>query len=474
MSRVKSGEGNAGLGPMAGNAAEEASDLRALPSVSSLLARPGIRDLLPEFQRETLTMAVRAAIAAVRTGSRQPPESGEWANAVTCELDSLLHPSLQPVLNATGIVLHTNLGRALLADTAIAAMHSVASGYSTLEYDLVSGERGSRDVHCLPLLRELTGAEDGLVINNCAAALVLALNTAAAGRDVVISRGELIEIGGSFRIPEIMARSSARLLEIGTTNRTHLLDYRAAITQQTAAIVKIHRSNFAQAGYTADVSLQELGPLAAERGLPLIFDQGSGLLISLEKHGLSGELTARDALDAGADLVVMSGDKLLGGPQAGIMVGRGDLVARMRANPLARAFRADKTTLAALEATLRLYRDPLNAVQEIPTLAMLCAPVERLESRARSLATILTERGTSTDVVPSRGAVGAGAFPTHDLPSAAVALRGDASGLAERLRRGSPPVVVRIHDGRVLLDLRSVPERDDIALAEAVVRALAA
>jgi L-seryl-tRNA(Ser) seleniumtransferase len=271
-----------------------------------------------------------------------------------------------------------------------------------------------------------------------------------------------------------MASSTARLVEIGTTNRTHLLDYRASLTATTAAIVKVHRSNFSQSGYTADVALGELAPMAAERGIPLIFDLGSGLLIPLERFGLSGEPTARSAVAAGADVVLMSGDKLLGGPQAGIVVGRGEFVARMRANPMARACRADKITLAALEATLRLYRDPDNAVREIPTLAMLCAPVESIEARAQSLVRVLAERGHSADVIPSRAAVGAGAFPSHELPSAAVALRGHAGELAARLRAGSPPVVARIHDGRVLLDLRSVPEKDDTVLAEAVARALAA
>jgi L-seryl-tRNA(Ser) seleniumtransferase len=474
VSRARSTEENGGGRPRTNGRAGASLDLRALPSVSSLLARPGIKELVPEAQRETLTAAVRAAIAAVRTGSSPRPAADDWTDAVAAELDDLLRPSLRPVLNATGIVLHTNLGRAPLADAAIAAMQSVARGYSTLEYDVTSGERGSRDVHCLPLLRELTGAEDALVINNCAAAIVLALNTVAAGRDVVISRGELIEIGGSFRIPDIMARSSARLVEVGTTNRTHLLDYRAAITGNTAGIVKVHRSNFTQLGYTSDVSLQELASLASERGLPLVFDLGSGLLLSLERYGLAGEPTARDALAAGADIVVMSGDKLLGGPQAGIMVGRRKLIAVMRANPLARALRADKVTLAALEATLRLYRDPGNAVLQIPTLAMLCAPADHIEARARAVARILTEQRHECEVVASSGAVGAGAFPAHELPSAAVALAGDASSLAYRLRLGSPPVVVRIHDGRVLLDFRSLPQRDDAALTEAVIRALAA
>lgn len=463
----------------AGSAATRDADVsrparRALPSVSSLLARPEISGMLPPWQRETLTTAVRAAIAAVREGARSPGASDDWPVAVAAELAALRRPSLRPVLNATGIVLHTNLGRAPLPAVAITAMQAVASGFSTLEYDVDTGDRGSRDAHCLPLLRELTGGEDALVVNNCAAAIVLALHTLAANRDVIISRGELIEIGGSFRIPDIMASSTARLVEIGTTNRTHLLDYRASLTASTAAIAKVHRSNFAQSGYTAEVALEELAPLAAERGIPLIFDLGSGLLISLERFGLSGEPTAKNAVAAGADLVLMSGDKLLGGPQAGIVVGRSDLVARLRANPMARAFRADKVTLAALEATLRLYRDPDNAVREIPTLAMLCAPANRIEARAQALAHLLAERGHPAEVTATQAAVGAGAFPAHEIPSAAVALAGNAAELAARLRAGATPVAARIHDGRVLLDLRSVPEKDDTALAEAVASALAA
>jgi L-seryl-tRNA(Ser) seleniumtransferase len=446
---------------------------RALPSVSKLLETPEIAELSAAVPRPIITAAVRAAVARVRDSELAIPLNGRaWRDLVVAALESLVQPSLRPVLNATGIVLHTNLGRAPLADEALDAIRAVASGYSTLEYDIDEGRRGSRDTHCVALLRELTGAEDALVVNNCAAALVLALNTVAAGRDVLLSRGELIEIGGSFRVPEIMARSGARLVEVGTTNRTHLLDYRAAITENTAALVKVHRSNFSVSGFTADVPLDTLAPLAAEHELPLLFDLGSGLLIPLAKYGFPEEPTARAAVEAGASVVLMSGDKLLGGPQAGIVVGSTALVTRMRKNPLARALRVDKLTLAALEATLALYRDPESAVRGVPALAMLCAPAEHIRARAEALAAAFRARGLTAEAVDSEGAVGAGAFPDHPLPSSAVAVTGDAAALARTLRAGQQPVIGRVQDDRLLLDLRSVPERDDSVLEVAVAAAL--
>jgi L-seryl-tRNA(Ser) seleniumtransferase len=439
-----------------------------------LLEHDRVMALRHNAPTEVVTTAVRAAIASVRDGDRDPPADEQgWSDLVESLLRTILQPSLRRVINATGTVLHTNLGRAPLAESALAAIHRVASGFSTLEYDLDAGGRGSRYSHCVPLLRELTGAEDALVVNNCAAALVLALNTIAAERDVLVSRGELIEIGGSFRIPEIMARSSARLVEVGTTNRTHVLDYRAAITPNTAAIVKVHRSNFAMNGFTAEATLGELAKLGAERGIPVVFDQGSGLLLSLERFGFPYEPTARALVAEGASLVLMSGDKLLGGPQAGIILGNAELIAKLRTNPLARALRVDKLTLAALEATLTLYREPDIAFREIPTLAMLSASVGRIEERAAALATRLSARGISARAVASDAAVGGGAFPVYAIPSAAVALRGQAVQLEERLRSSDPPVIGRINSDELRLDLRSVPERDDDTIAEAVQRALA-
>jgi L-seryl-tRNA(Ser) seleniumtransferase len=447
---------------------------RALPSVSSLLSGEAARDLLARAPHQTVADAVRDAVERARHAPESAPrDQQEWAAAIREALDAREQRSLRPVLNATGVILHTNLGRAPLPRVALEAMLAVAHGYANLEYDLHRGERGSRYVHCVALLRELSGADDALVVNNGAAALVLALNTFAEGRDAVVSRGELVEIGGSFRIPDIMAKSGARLREVGATNRTHLADYRAALSPATGAIVKVHRSNFAMEGFVAEVAPATLAALAAEHSLPLLHDLGSGLFLSLERFGLRGEPVAADAVRAGAHVVTMSGDKLLGGPQAGIVLGARDAIARMRSNPLARALRVDKLTFAALEATLALYREPDVAVREIPTLAMLAAPVDALHARATALCALLTRAGLTGQVVASEGSVGGGAYPAARLPSAAVALTGSANEFETRLRAASLPVIGRIADGRLLLDLRSVPAADDERLATAVTSALA-
>lgn len=447
---------------------------RRLPSVSALLSAAAVQPLLARAPRHLVTSAVRDAIErARRDPAHAPRDEQEWSAAIGAALAERERRSLRPVFNATGVVLHTNLGRAPLPRAALEAMAQVAAGYANLEYDLEQGIRGSRSVHCVSLLRELTGAEDALVVNNGAAALVLALNTFAEGRAAIVSRGELIEIGGSFRIPDIMAKSGARLVEVGTTNRTHLDDYQRALSADTGAVVKVHRSNFAIEGFVADVGVRELVAPCAAHGVPIIHDLGSGLFISLESCGLRGEPVAAEAVRAGATVVTMSGDKLLGGPQAGIILGSADAVARMRRNPLTRALRVDKLTLAALEATLALYRDPPRAMREIPTLAMLAAPAERIRERAAELCAALTRSGHRATVVASAGSVGGGAFPTTRIPSAAVALDGDAERLDARLRAAPVPVVGRIADDRLLLDLRSVPEGDDESLAAAVLAALA-
>jgi L-seryl-tRNA(Ser) seleniumtransferase len=443
---------------------------RALPSVGALLESEGVRALLRQAPRAVVADAVRDALHNARRAPDEAPGSGEgWAGLVAAHLGRRLRPSLRPVLNATGVVLHTNLGRAVLAGPALDAVREAAGSYSTLEYDLESGERGSRAVHCAGLLAELTGAEDALVVNNGAAALLLALATFADRRDAIVSRGELIEIGGSFRVPEIMAASGARLREVGTTNRTHPDDYRRALSSETGAIVKVHRSNFAQHGFVADVEPRMLATLAGEAGLPLIHDLGSGLLVALEAIGLRGEPVAGDAVRGGASVVTMSGDKLLGGPQAGIVLGTREAVALMRSHPLARALRVDKMTLAALQATLALYREPERALREIPALAMLGAPVESLRARADDLARRLASLGIEAAVVDSEAQVGGGAFPDAAIPSVAVALAGDAATLAAALRGGDPPVVGRIHDGRLLLDLRTIAPPDDGRLESAIV-----
>ena len=447
---------------------------RALPSVNALLELPAMRALLERAPRANVVEAVRAALETARNGDGAPRDEGAWIAAVERELTRLVRPSLRPVLNATGVVLHTNLGRAPLPEVAIEAIAAVARSYSNLEYDIESGSRGSRYVHCAALLRELTGAEDAVVVNNCAAALVLALNTFANGRGAIISRGEMVEIGGSFRIPEIMERSGAHLVEIGTTNRTHVDDYRRAFGKgdTVGAVLKVHRSNFAIEGFVAEASVAELKPVAASAGVPIIHDLGSGLLISLETVGLTGEPTAREALRAGATLVTMSGDKLLGGPQAGIIVGEREAIAALRRNPLARSYRVDKLTLAALEATLALYRDPARAMREIPVLAMLSTSVDQLRRRARTLIDMLGAFAGAAQVVDSEASVGGGAFPTAKIPSVAIEVSRDATSLESALRLGERTVIARVADGKVLLDLRTVLPHDDDALATALVAAL--
>lgn len=440
---------------------------RNLPSVSALLERDAVRALLENAPRSVVVDAVRTAIDDARAGASVPRDDQAWADAITATLHRAQRPSLRPVINGTGVVLHTNLGRAPLASAAIDAIRLAASGYTNLEYDIERGARGSRYDHCVALLRELTGAEDALVVNNNAAALVLALNTFAKERAAVISRGELVEIGGSFRIPDIMERSMARLVEVGTTNRTHAEDYAAALSGDVGAFMKVHRSNFAIEGFVAEVGTRELVKLAGS--VPVIHDLGSGLLISLDGIGLKGEPTAAQVVADGAAVVTMSGDKLLGGPQAGIIVGTADAVKRMRKNPLTRALRVDKLTIAALEATLALYRDPTTALRHVPVLAMLARPVSELRSRADALRGRV---GSDAQVVDTEAGVGGGAFPTAKIPSIALAFARDAQALESRLRLGDPAVVGRMADGQLLIDLRSVQPSEDDQLAAALRSAL--
>lgn len=445
---------------------------RDLPSVNALLESAGVRSLLEQHPRRVVLDAVRSAVDAARNqGSAQKTEQ-QWVASIASVVRSLSQPSLRRVINATGVVLHTNLGRAPLAESAVQAMAHIAAGFSNLEYDIETGERGSRYSHCVGLLRQLTGAEDALVVNNCAAAMVLTLNALAQKKEVLVSRGELVEIGGSFRIPDIMARSGAKLVEVGTTNRTHDDDYRRAITPRTAAIVKVHRSNFAMEGFTSDVSVDRLAFIAAEHGLPVIHDLGSGLMLSLNEYGLTGEPTASMALESGASLVLMSGDKLLGGPQAGIILGAANLIAKLRRNPFARAMRVDKLTLSALEATLRLYLEPARALKEIPVLAMLTAPVKEIESRAASVAARLRASGIEAKVVESSASVGGGAFPTAAIPSRSIVLSRNPQDAEKKLRLGEPAVIGRISEGNLLLDLRSVLPSEDDLLADAIMKSI--
>ena len=435
---------------------------------------PGIQDLTERAPRALVTEAIRAVVDRVRLDQLAAPANTDgWLEVIREELTRREQYSLRPVFNLTGVILHTNLGRAPLARQALEAITRTAAGASNLEYDLDEGTRGSRYVHCASLLRELTGAEDALVVNNGAAALVLALNSLAEGHESIVSRGELIEIGGSFRVPEIMAKSGSILREVGTTNRTHVEDYRHAIGSQTGAIVKVHRSNFEVRGFVAEASVRDLAPIARDANVPLVMDLGSGLLLSLEPYGLRGEPTVPEAVADGSTLVIMSGDKLLGGPQAGILVGSRQAVDACRRNPLTRAMRVDKLTLAALEATLALYRDPARAFVDVPVLAMVTAPAESIRERADRLAAVLRHHGLACDVVASEAAVGGGAFPTARLASSAVALRGKSADLELKLRKAPQPIIGRIVDERIQLDLRSLlPDRDD-DLANAALQALA-
>ncbi len=446
---------------------------RTLPAVGALLAMPDVQTLAERAPRSLVTDAVRAAVERARQDpAAAPADDDGWFIMIRDELSQREQSSLRPVFNATGVVLHTNLGRAPLARVAVDAIARTAAGASNLEYDLSTGERGSRYAHCAALLCELTGAEDALVVNNGAAALVLALNTLADGMESIVSRGELIEIGGSFRVPEIMAKSGSILREVGTTNRTYPDDYRRAIGDRTGAIVKVHRSNFEVRGFVAEASLRDLASIAREARLPVVMDLGSGLLLSLEAHGLRGEPTIGDAVRDGATLVVMSGDKLLGGPQAGILVGTREAVAACRVNPLTRALRVDKLTLAALEATLSLYRDPERAVREIPVLAMVSASPESIHRRATAVAAQLRGAGVACDVVASEAAVGGGAFPTARLASTAIAITGKAVELEQKLRSSREAVIGRIVDDRLLLDVRSILADQDQPFTAAVVGAL--
>ncbi len=431
---------------------------RALPSVDRLLGDPDVQAVGQGTPRNLLVAAIRDALAEVRSGVMAPPDN--WASEIKERVERRATPSLHRLLNATGVVLHTNLGRAPLAAAAIRAVTEVASGYSTLEYDLATGSRGSRSDHCASLLAALAGTEDALVVNNAAGALVLALNELAPGREVIISRGELIEIGGSFRIPDIMERSGAILREVGTTNRTRLGDYEKAISDRTGAILSVHRSNFEQRGFVESCPLPDLAILARARHLPLVADLGSGLLVDLTAFGLTGEPRVQDGVAAGADLVVFSGDKLLGGPQAGCLAGVRALVARCRKNPLARALRADKLTLSALEATLALYHSPEAAIRQVPVLAMLTLSPDELQTRAAKLVAYVPDTYHPT-LLSGESAVGGGAFPNAMLPTVLVALDPGAlgaDGMALRLRLSRPPLVARVSEGRVLLDPRTLPE----------------
>jgi L-seryl-tRNA(Ser) seleniumtransferase len=460
-----------------------ARQLRGLPSVDEVMRSPAAAALLAHHPRWAVVAATRAEIARRRELARaghQDQDGGEAADAAITEaalaarVEALARPSLRRVINATGVVLHTNLGRAPLAARAVARVSEVARGYSTLEYDPQERERGSRHDHVAGLLTELTGAEAAAVVNNNAGAVLVALAALASGREAIVSRGELIEIGGGFRVPDVMRASGVRLVEVGTTNITRLADYVAAAGADTALFLKVHRSNFTLAGFTEETPVGALREAGAARGIPVMVDLGSGALVDTRALGLPPEPVVGDVLRAGADLCTFSGDKLLGGPQAGLLVGRRELVARVLAHPLMRALRPDKLTLAALEATLEIYRDGA-AVDEIPTLRMLAATPETLTARRDRLLALLAAAAPALRAAAcrARSAVGGGALPAAEPETWAVAVepdpgRGGVEALARALASGEPPVVARIAEGRVLLDLRTVADDEVDELARAL------
>ena len=460
--------------------------LRELPAVDRLLREPALQELEGALPRQALLEAARQTVESYRSLLLSPrlPEDlakldlspGKLAAEAARRARRQAEFSLRPVINATGVILHTNLGRAPLSGAAVEALTRAAGGYCNLEMDLESGERGSRQAHLESLLCRLTGAEAALVGNNNAAAVFLSLHALAFGKEVIVSRGQLVEIGGSFRLPEVMAASGARMVEVGTTNKCHRRDYEEAITEATAALLKVHTSNYQIVGFTSSLSTAELVSVARAHGLLVIEDLGSGVLLDLSPFGIDSEPRVQDSIAAGADLVTFSGDKLLGGPQAGIIVGRRALVERIRSNQLARIVRVDKLTVAALEATLRLYLEPEKALRELPVWSAFCADPGTLKRRAASLARRLKKvlPGDEIEVIPGVSRAGGGSLPLVELPTFLVAIkphRISAGALAEMLRRGEPPVIARISQDCLCLDLRTVPESREKCLLEALSRA---
>jgi L-seryl-tRNA(Ser) seleniumtransferase len=453
---------------------------RELPSVDELMRKPALAALLAEHGAAAVTDAARTVLGRLRAEIASglldslalQLALNRMSRAIEEHLRLEVAYSLRPVINATGVILHTNLGRAPLAQSALQHVVEASGGYSNLEFQIAAGERGKRDIHVQRLLQKLLdeSARDReistIVVNNNAAAVLLALNTLAEGAEVIVSRGELVEIGGSFRIPDVMAKSGALLREVGTTNRTRIIDYEDAINERTRLLLRVHRSNFEIRGFTEQPSISELNDLARRRGLALMEDLGSGALLNLENFGIRGEPNVLDSLGAGIDVVTYSGDKLLGGPQAGLISGRGDLVSRMRSNSLFRALRVDKLTYAALEATLLAYvkRD----YDAIPALGMMRRSAEEMGKRAQEMAKQLILPKLKTEIVAGESVIGGGAAPSSVLPTRLLALSCQdlsADALAARLRTFDPPVIARVEEGRVLLDLRTVfPEQDEMIL----------
>jgi L-seryl-tRNA(Ser) seleniumtransferase len=460
---------------------DPADALRSIPSVSRMLESDATSALLERFPRATVVRAVRETLDAlrdeVRAGGTAPAGPEELAPRVLACLEDEMGPGLRRVINATGIVAHTGLGRSVLPPDAMEAIAEQARGYCLLQVDRETGGRSKRDVHCEELIRELTGCEAAVVVNNNAAATMLTLNTMAEGKEVIISRGQLVEIGGAFRIPDVLRRSGATLVEVGCTNKTHLRDYEAAINERTGLLMKVHTSNYRLLGFVKEVPIEEMAELGKRRGVPVVDDLGAGALIDMREFGFPEEPLVQDSVAAGADLITISADKLIGGPQGGIILGSAEAIAKVRKNPIARVVRVGKLTLIALEAALKYFLDKKRALAEHPTTRMLTMPMEELERRARVIAEeIGAVPGVTVEVVEETSEVGSGAFPAHEIPTFVVSI--DAPGLSTEelaldLRKRALPVFARVKKDRLLLDPRTVQDDELSEVAEAVREELA-
>lgn len=460
--------------------------LSTLPSVDELLNHKKILSLVQEVPRRVVVNEIRRSIENYRKKILQIDETS--LNTFKIDIEEIIYNiisnshkfmrmNLREVINGTGTVLHTNLGRSLLSNNIKDEIWNVASGYSTLEIDVSTGKRGSRYSHVTEIIKFLTGAEDALVVNNNAAAVMLVLSTMAKNKEVIVSRGELVEIGGSFRVPDVMEQSGAKLVDIGTTNKTHLWDYENAISENTAAFLKVHTSNYKILGFTDSVSVKDLVDLGNKNNVPVIEDLGSGVLVDLQKYGLTHEPTVQESVAAGADIVTFSGDKLLGGPQAGIIVGKKCFIDKMKKNPLTRAFRIDKLTMAALEATLKLYLDEENAIKNIPTLKMLTESLDSIRQRTNILYEMILSKGLDLEVNISNdySEVGGGSLPLEKLPTYTLTLRSKSisvSQLESRLRKYSIPIFTRVQDDRVILDLRTIKQEQYEIIVQALVEVM--
>ncbi|AOY76883.1 L-seryl-tRNA(Sec) selenium transferase [Clostridium formicaceticum] len=448
------------------------SILSKLPSVDELLNCDEVIHLIDQIPRKVVVNSIRKCLQNYRNKILAMKESelanlqvnmSELIENVIYQSEKFMAMNLRKVINATGVVLHTNLGRALLSDEIKEEVWSVAAGYSNLELNVDTGKRGSRYSHVVELIKYLTGADDALVVNNNAAAVMLVLSTMAKEKEVIVSRGELVEIGGSFRVPDVMEQSGAKLVDIGTTNKTHLWDYEKALGENTAALLKVHTSNYKILGFTEEVALKELVALGRKNNVPVIEDLGSGVLVDLQKYGLTYEPTVQESVALGVDVVTFSGDKLLGGPQAGIIVGNKHWIDQMKKNPLTRAFRIDKLTMAALEATLKLYLDEEEMIKKIPTLKMLTESVASLQKRAQQLYDILANLDLPMEIKEDFSQVGGGSLPLEKLPTKVIAIKPmhlSVSKLEEKLRSHTIPIITRIQEEQLIIDVRTIKEED--------------